>query len=377
MADSTSIPIGFAITELDPGGAERAFTQIVTRLDRSRWSPIVYCLSGRGVLAETLEGAGIPVHYLEAGGKWDLGLVNRFANRLKQDQPRILQTFLHHANLAGRFAARKARVPIVVSGIRVAEERSRWRLRLDRWTQRWVTMNVCVSESVQQFSEEIGGLSPEKLCTIPNGVDFDRFANATPVDWTTIGLPYDAHVILIVGRLDAQKRPLLALRACLPLLETRNNLHLVFAGIGPDRKDILKIAEEEGLSHSIHCLGTRDDIPELMRGSELLLHVSAWEGAPNVILEAIASGLPIISTDTPGNRDALSGLKWGYFLLPESINEVTTAGEIGSAIEAVLDDRKTVVEKAMIDRDRFRMTRSWEATVSAYEQLYLQLLEQS
>lgn len=369
MTNSETIPIGFAITELDPGGAERAFTQIVTRLDQSRWSPTVYCLSGRGELAEKIEAAGVPVHCLNAGGKWDFGLIGRLASQLKKDQPRILQTFLHHANITGRFAAQKAGVPIVVSGIRVAEKRSRWRLCLDRWSQSLVSMNVCVSRSVMDFSCETGGLSAKKLCVIPNGVDFDRFANATPIDWNELDLPSSARVILVVGRLDSQKRPQLALRASLPLLAEREHLHLVFAGIGPDRDDILRIARQESLSEKIHYLGTRNNIPELMKGSKLLLHVSAWEGAPNVILEAIASGLPIVATDTPGNWDAFSEGSFGL-LVSDAVREIRTG------IEHVLEHSEQLLEESTEDREEFKAHRSWDSTVSAYERLYQKLLEQ-
>lgn len=370
MTVSETIPIGFAITELDPGGAERAFTHIVTHLNRSRWAPMVYCLSGRGELAEQIQSADVPVHFLDAGGKSDFGLVGRFANQLRQDRPRILQTFLHHANLAGRFAACRAGVPIVVSGIRVAEERSRWRLRLDRWTQNRVSMNVCVSQSVMDFSRDSGGLLPEKLCVIRNGVDFDRFSSATPIDWTNLGLPSSARVILVVGRLDMQKRPILAFNACLPLLNQYQDLHLVFAGIGPDRDSIDHIAESKGLSDHVHCLGTRNDIPELMRGSQLLLHVSAWEGAPNVILEAIASGLPIVATDTPGNRDAWSEGNVGYL-----VND--SSHEIEQAVRQILDQREILQKQLMQAQDSLRASRSWQSTVAEYENLYHKLLLQS
>lgn len=115
MTISASVPIGFAITELDPGGAERAMTQLVTRLDRSQWSPRVYCLSGQGSLAQILDSAEIPVTFLHARGKWDPGLTGRLADALRGDQPALLQTFLYHANIAGRIAARRAGIAHVVS----------------------------------------------------------------------------------------------------------------------------------------------------------------------------------------------------------------------------------------------------------------------
>lgn len=364
MTESAPIPIGFAITELDPGGAERAFTQLVTRLDREEWSPHVYCLSGHGELGETIETAGIPVTYLEASGRWDFGLIGRLTKALKSDRPALLQTFLHHANIAGRFAARRAGIPIVISGIRVAEERNRWRLRVDRWTQQFVTMNVCVSQSVADFSHRMGGLSESKLKSIPNGVDFERFAKATPVDWTTLHLPAEARVILAVGRLDEQKQPDLAFRICEPLFTEFPNLHLVFAGIGPLTDLVQTLAEESRVADRVHLLGRRGDVPELMQGSELLLHVSAWEGSPNVLLEAVASGLPVICSDNPGNRDALRGGKWG------TIIESDQVGEFTKALYGHLESPSKLTELAQSSQQSISQELTWDNMVADYAKLY-------
>lgn len=364
MTDSQPIPIGFAITELDPGGAERAFTQLVTRLDRQKWSPHVYCLSGQGELGETIESAGIPVTYLEAGGRWDFGLIGRLTKALQQNSPKLLQTFLHHANIAGRIAARRARIPVVISGIRVAEERNRWRLRIDRWTQQFVTTNVCVSRSVADYSQRVGGIRAEKLVVIPNGVDFELFANAKAIDWTTIDLPADARVILAVGRLDEQKRPGFALEICESLLSEFPRLHLVFAGVGPLEGDIRTLAQTKNLADRVHLLGRRNDVPKLMKGSELLLHVSAWEGAPNVVLEAVASGLPVICSNNTGNRDALRGGEWGTIIGADEPQSFT------DAIRAHLENPQPLNDLALNAQQQISQELTWDDMVAAYAEVY-------
>lgn len=364
MTDSAPIPVGFAITELDPGGAERAFTQLVTRLNRREWSPHVYCLSGRGELGETIESAGIPVTYLEAGGRWDFGLIGRLTKILKQDQPALLQTFLHHANIAGRFAAKRARIPIVISGIRVAEERNRWRLRLDRWTQKFVTTNVCVSPSVAEFSHKVGGIPASKLQVINNGVDAERFANATPIDWTTLDLPPESRVILIVGRLDEQKQPGLAFQICEPLLREHPNLHMVFAGVGPLQTEIQQLAASRNLADQVHLLGRSGKIPELMKASECLLHVSAWEGAPNVLLEAVASGLPVICSDNPGNRDAMRGGEWGTIIGLDQPDQFTIT------IRQHLGSPQRLTEVVQSAQQHVTKEVTWDNMVALYADLY-------
>src|SRR5262249_49760711 len=138
------VRIAFCITDLDPGGAERALAQLVTRLDRGRWDPAVFCLSSGGALADALKRAAGPGVCLGARRSQPVRVLWRLARELRRFRPEILQTFLFHANLAGRIAARMAGVRHVVSGIRVAEKRSPVPLWLDRWTNKLVRLNVCV-----------------------------------------------------------------------------------------------------------------------------------------------------------------------------------------------------------------------------------------
>ena len=186
------VRIAFCITDLDDGGAERALVQLVAGLDRSRWEPRLFCLSGEGVLAEELSGADVPVTCLGAKSSRSLSVVFRLAFALRDFHPALLQTYLYHANMAGRIAGRIARVPVIVSGIRVAEQRSRLRLWLDCVTRGIVDHHVCVSEAVATFSRQRSRLSEDKITVISNGVDAELFANAEPIDLSEFGIPKES-----------------------------------------------------------------------------------------------------------------------------------------------------------------------------------------
>ena len=181
-------PIALCITDLDPGGAERALVQVATRLDRTLWEPAVYCLSPRGEMADVLESAGIPTHCLNASRR-DASVVGRLAILLRRQRPALIQSFLFHGNLAARISAVIARVPIVISGVRVAEREKRWHIKLDRQTRRLVTHHVCVSESVAEFTKRELRLADEAVSVIPNGVDSEAIAAAPPADLTQFGIP--------------------------------------------------------------------------------------------------------------------------------------------------------------------------------------------
>ncbi|MCA9054217.1 MAG: hypothetical protein KDA75_10295, partial [Planctomycetaceae bacterium] len=100
--------LAFCITDLDAGGAERALVQIVTRLAGPDWTPKVFCLSGPGELVAHLQQAGIPVECLGAKSPRSFGAIQRLTAGLRDWRPELLQTFLFHANLSGRFAAWRA-----------------------------------------------------------------------------------------------------------------------------------------------------------------------------------------------------------------------------------------------------------------------------
>ncbi|MBM81801.1 MAG: hypothetical protein CMJ78_14585 [Planctomycetaceae bacterium] len=329
---ATPTRIAFCITELDPGGAEQTLVQLVKGLDRDQWEPRVYCLGPDAALAEPIREAGIPVTCFGARGILDAFVVFRLASELEKFQPAVLQTFLFHANVLGRLAARLARIPIVVSGIRVAEQRSRWPLRIDRWTNSLVNQNVAVSESVKRFSIETAGLDEGKLIVIPNGVDASRFETASPANLEELAIPSDAKKLLFVGRLEFQKAPELLLEAVTPLMQQDESIHLLLAGEGPMKRELTEQANAASLANRIHFLGRREDVPGLMKASTLLVSPARWEGMPNVLLEAMSAALPIVATDVEGVSELIQDGVSGWLSVPNSADELRTA--IRKALES-------------------------------------------
>jgi glycosyltransferase involved in cell wall biosynthesis len=360
--------IAFCITDLDAGGAERALVQIVTRLDRRRWEPHVFCLDAGGVLVTELRSAGIDVVCLGAHRPRDFLVVWPLYRRLAALRPAILQTFLFHANIVGRLAGAAARVPAIVSGIRVAEKRSRIRLWTDRVTDRLVTAHVCVSRDVADFSVNHGGLPNEKMQVIPNGVDFERFANAAPADLTQFGVPRGSRVLLFVGRLDPQKAPAQLLEAAAELFADHADLHLVMVGDGPLASELREWTRARNFESRIHFVGRQENIAALMRAADLLVLPSQWEGLPNVVLEAMAAGTPVVATAVEGVRDLLGEGKFGVV--------VPLNGEprLSGAIRAALRQNERGYEAAQAAQRLVREKFTWPLVVAEYERLYAEIL---
>ncbi len=364
----TPIPIAFCITGLQPGGAERALVQIVKRLNRARWAPVVYSLTGAGPLVDELQKAGVPTVLLQARSPWDLRIIWRLARKLKSQRPVLLQSFLFHANLAGRFAARLAGIKHIVSGIRVSEKRKNGYLFLDRWTNRLVDLNICVSQSVADFSIQQGKLSESKVSVIPNGVDFEFFDAAEELDLSPWGIPAEAKVILFVGRLDPQKAPGNLLTAFGEIAEQASDFHLLFIGDGPLRGELEENASRLSCSSRIHFAGWQSQVPQLMKAASCLVLPSLWEGMPNVVLEAMAAGLPVISTKVDGVSELIQDGKQGTLVACDSSKEIQ---------DALFDFYSRPAEYRAMSRDAQGVVNkefTWDSIAQKYEQVYENLL---
>lgn len=328
---STPVPVVFCITDLDRGGAERALVQLVLNLDRQEWDPAVICLGPPGVLVETLETAGIPVDCLHARNLLSTPRVLWALTReLRRRKPALVQTFLFHANILGRIAARLAGVRVVISGIRVAERRNRWHGRIDRWTNHLVDTNVCVSRGVAEFSATVTGLDRRKLIIIPNAVDADQFVGIQPADLTPMGIPSGSRVLISVGRLESQKGFDVLVEAISLCDSLPEDVYFLIVGDGPQSASLHQQVERKELQRRIRFAGRRNDVPELLAASMAFILSSRWEGMPNVILEAMAAGLPIITTNVEGTDE----------LVQDGVNGIVVApaqpAALRSAIESLL-----------------------------------------
>ncbi|MEX2286995.1 MAG: glycosyltransferase [Planctomycetaceae bacterium] len=363
------IKIAFCITDLDPGGAERALVELVTRLDRTVWEPHVFCLSGTGALVATLEKAGIETTCFGARSVRSVLTIFRLRRALKELQPAILQTYLFHANIAGRIAGRMAGVRCIVSGIRVAERRSKWPLWIERMTSGLVARHVCVSRAVAQFSQQVAKLETAKIVVIHNGVEAARFASAQPADLAQFNIPAGSKTVLFVGRLDPQKVPFVLLKAVEGLRHAHPDVHLLFVGDGPLRVSLAEWVKEHHLTGSVHFAGWRDDVPDIMKACHCLALPSNWEGMPNVVLEAMAAGLPVVASDVEGTSEIITNHITGMIVPRESPRE------LASVLTLLLTDVPQARAMGRAAQEVVAKDFTWEKAVLRYDQLYRELLK--
>jgi len=370
------IRIALCITDLEVGGAERCLAELAARLDQTRFAPVVYSLASppadsRRHCATRIEEAGVPIVYLGARSVWSfwptLGELRRL---LASQRPQLIQTFLFHANVIGRLAGRWAGVRRVVSGLRVAEHGSRWHLWADRTTRRWVDRYVCVSQAVARFAQTEGGLPGARLVVIPNGIDAAQYP-ASPARLAELGVEGAHGVVTYVGRLDWQKDVLWLLQAAPQFLAESPGIHLLIVGAGPQAEELQRFAGQLGIGNRVHFLGFRQDVPAVLAVSRLLVLPSRWEGMPNVVLEAMASRLPVVAADVEGVRELL-----GPAVEQQVVRHGDSAG-LAAKVLRLLNDRELAAELGHSNRLRAEEAFAIERMVAAYEELWTMLVEEA
>jgi glycosyltransferase involved in cell wall biosynthesis len=367
MSNKTSLAL--IITELEVGGAERCLVNLATGLDRDRFAPVVYSLApppagSASALVDQLRRAEIPLQFVGVRSTWQFGTaVGRLRRLVARQHPQIVQTFLFHANIVGTLACRFRPRPALVHGMRVADP-ARWRLLAERRLNGFAERVTCVSRSVADFYVQRAGIPESKIVVIPNGIDVAAYTTAPPLDRAELGVAPGRRLMTFVGRLHAQKGLDWLLELLPGVLSQVPDVDVVLVGRGPERQRLQTAVGSLGLADRVHFAGWRADVPGLLRASCLLVLPSRWEGMPNAVLEAMAAGLPVVSTRVQGVAE----------LLGEAAEPQTAAcgdhQEFAAKLVQVLGDRALADQLGRQNRQRAAERFSLAAMCAAYAQLY-------
>jgi len=363
--------IVFVTTGLAYGGAETQLVRLATGLKARGWEIQVVCLISPRAYVEELEAAGISVFSLGIQKKLpDPRPILRLARLIRKWQPHIVHSFMVHANLLARLVRPLAPVPVLICSARNINEGGRFREVLYRLTDPLCDLTTQVSQAGLERYVRVGAVPRHKIRYIPNGVDTERF-KPNPEDHLKIRreLGVDGFVWLAVGRFDPQKDYPTMLQAFGHVVHKDSNTKLLIAGDGPLRKTMEVMARELGIEERVRFLGIRRDIPQLMNAADAYVMSSAWEGMANVLLEASASGLPIVTTDVGGNRQVVLHNKTGFLVSPKDPNALAQA--MLRLMDMPEEERQAMGKAA---REHIEADFSLDRVVARWEALYRELL---
>ncbi|UKK85252.1 glycosyltransferase [Sphingopyxis sp. BSN-002] len=379
---TTSLPrVLHVITGLDTGGAERSLFNLLQSGLRHRFDNHVVSLSGPGHYGPLLRDLGISVHALGMReGTGPVGALSRLRMLVREIAPGIVQGWMYHGNLAASAAAwGQSPKPAVSWNIRQSLDAIGLEKRGTRWTINALkplsrAPRAIIYNSYRACEQhEAHGYSGARSLVIPNGFDTQKWwpDPARRAEWREkLGLTADEVALGYIGRFHPMKDIPTFLDACDRALGVNPDLRVVMVGEALDGNNpeiVDAIAPEKRARFRL--LGRRPDVETILPAFDLFcLASSRNEGFPNVLGEAMASGLPCVATDVGDSARLMNGL--GRVVPPGDAAQMAEA--IGEIAAMDLARRSEMGEAA---RDRIVATYGLDATVEAYAGLYDSMLK--
>lgn len=358
------------IPTLDRAGTEKQLCLLAAGLPRDEFDLHVCALTRGGPLAGKLIEAGIPLTVIGKRWKFDPQAFWRLKEYVARLQPDLIHTWMFAANAYGFAAAKACGIKNIVIGQRCVDPwKSRWQLTIDKAMARRCKCVVVNSEGVRDFYVR-HGTPAQQVRVIPNGVALPEKPVATRRQLLAeLGLPAESRVVGLVGRLWPQKRVKDAIWAVDLLKVIRDDVHLLVIGDGPQRNRLRRFRGQCRIGDKVHFLGERGDVPQLLPHFDVLLSTSGYEGQSNVVLEAMAAGVPVVATDIPGTRELVVPDVTGY-LVP-----VGDRAAFARHTHRLLNDSSLAAQLAAAARERVQCEFSVEKMVGRHVELYREVLD--
>ena len=323
----------------------------------------VTLLCNRRVVAEAAQARGVETRVLRLGGDLAIHDALRLALTLRRERPDVFIVGTFRKLWLAALAARIAGVPKLVARIGLSSDTPR-NFKYRFVLRRWVDHVVFVAETMQQSYAEAMPELGDRLTTIYKAVP--PLGPRIPKDAArrALGLPADVPVLGSVSRLVSQKRLDRLLESVVFL---REDVHLVIAGEGPLRGALGQHVRQLGLHGRVHFLGYQENIAPLMDAVDALIIASDREGMSGAMLEALSRGVPVISTDVSGAREALGPTEEGP--APGLVTGFAPP-QIASAVTTVLYYPELLREMGRAAERRYKELFSYEGMLEGWEAVF-------
>jgi len=359
------------LANLGAGGAERMAVHIVLGLNRQRFEPAVVAYRARfgSDLEQQLDEAGVKTWFLDKGPGFGWRTYYRLHRVFKEFRPDIVHTHVHVLRYAfPSLVYFKPRLMVhTVHNLaeREVEPRARW---LQRLAYRRGVIPVAVAQEVAVSMERLYGIGNSRV--VWNCIPTDVYASpqTSREEWRAKqGFSEEDVLFVCVARFAAQKNHALLINAFAKGPASDPKAHLVLAGQGVLRAQLQERVNQLGLTNRVHFLGLRRDIPDVLGAADIFALGSDYEGNPLSVIEAMAAGLPIVSTAAGGVPELLQNGKQGFIVQPGHCEQLSEAMSI---LLKDSDLRRTMgAAAAARAKEKFDVS----AMVRAYEDLYDEL----
>ncbi|OIN93770.1 hypothetical protein CO015_02795 [candidate division WWE3 bacterium CG_4_8_14_3_um_filter_42_11] len=354
----TPTPILYIIHTAAKGGAEVMLYNLIKCLDRKRFKPHLLVIYNKNGDPNFFDSLNIPILKIYRRPKTlGIGLLIKTVLFIRKINPTIVHTHLFGGDTWGRIAAILAKVPVIIT---TEHSTNLKETRLQRVIKKILSQKTkritAISQSVKEFSVKMDSIFQDRLRVIPNGVDTQFYSPSKRKLFP--------RYIISIGRLVEEKGFDVLIGAFEKAQTRHSEIKLYIVGEGPSDQNLKQLVKDRNLSQSVSFLGYRDEVKKLLGGAEIYVQTSKVEGLGISILEAMATGLPVIATQVGGIPEVIRNQYNGILIEPNNTEDLS------QAINMLLENRpfaqrigrtarKTVVEKY-----------SLKTMVSRYEKLY-------
>jgi len=356
---------------LQVGGAERSLLELCRRFEKV--TPVVAVLSSSEELKPEFDKYGIPVFIIPLPRNYRFKKnASRLSSLIDEIQPDIIHSYLFHADMTLRYL--KLKGPKITGLVSNSYSHRRiaqlpWQVALkvkvlkvwDRFTSSKVDFFIANSEVIKEAYIKDFSIAKEKIQVIYRGRNLAKFQKKTKIRKDESQLNF-----ISVGRLVESKGFIELLTAFSVFQSENKGATLTICGEGPQRQELDMMIGEMGLTSKVMLAGSVDDIPQRLQQSDYFIFPSHYEGLPGSIIEAMLSGIPIICSDIPENRECL---KEGMCLFHRVGDQEDLLVKMQEAVS--LKDWDTRTDKAYeYAREHFDI----DKIANQYEETYLKLL---
>lgn len=349
---------------------EHGVVKIVNGLDRDRVvSSICSTTPADPKMCSMLDPA-IPVVELDRRRGNDPSVVWSIYRTLRRHRPDVLHTHAWGTLFEGLIAGRLARVPVLVHGEHGTLQLQGRQVTAQRWGWRRADHLLSVSQRLAERMARDVGIPLEQIRVIRNGVNLARFMgmDAEPARGR-LGVSLDGGIVLgAIGRLVEVKDHATFIDAVQMLRARGRHVQAVIAGDGPLRRDLEERIDARGLTSCFHLLGHRADVETVFRGLDVFVQPSRSEGMSNTILEAMASGRPVVATHVGGADELIDDGTTGVLVPPGHVTR------LAEALDRLVADASLRAQMGRAARARAQAEFSLETMIGGYQSFYCEIM---
>jgi glycosyltransferase involved in cell wall biosynthesis len=299
----------YVVGQLRDGGLERQLCYLLETMDRERHKPqvLVWQFREDEKYVSRIRALGVPLHGL-SGTSSRVKKISVLRTLLRRLNPEVVHSYSFYTNLAVWYAAIGTK-SIPMGSVRSDFHRSRSEYgSLGRVCARWPRHQIFNSFAAAESARQAGKyFVPKHVFVVRNGIDTEQFKYTAPVDQSLLK-------IIGIGSLSPVKRWDRLLRAASLLKQGNIDFRVQLVGDGPLRARLEAKAKELGVADRVEFVGRREEIPALLSQAEILAHTSENEGCPNVVMEAMACGRPVVAMQAGDIPSLIDEGKTGFIV---------------------------------------------------------------